>query len=213
MRNKLFTKIKRNVNTGLWFILVFAFSSYLIFDLYFSPEPQAYLFLFLFHFVQFVLTCYVFSPQFENYGRNFKSLLFMLIFGLIYFIQYFYYHLIKFAHYSDQSVIDHSCLYSLCTLMPAMFLFLTEFLIGEVVIDLVSYQYQLNILNSLKQKGSISDELYVSKLNELNVLKVKTEISLSEEYNKLKKEFKKGNVDQKILTEYLENETFKKLKK
>jgi len=64
----------------------------------------------------------------------------------------------------------------------------------------------------LKQKGSISDELYVSKLNELNVLKVKTEISLSEEYKKLKKEFKKGSVDQKILTEYLENETFKKLK-
>ena len=175
MKNELLIIKERNFTALLFFVVIFLCT----FTLMQVDKPSAVRLIYIFHIIQYIIVLVFFQKQFEI--NNAKSKIKWILFFLTLLLTFFLFYLSVF-------------LFSLLTLMPILFIFITEFLIGKNLFDENKYIEREKVLNILKNKGSISESEFKIKMNELIELKRKTEVILSITYIKLLKELKKGTI-------------------
>ena len=187
MKNELLIIKERNFTALLFFVVIFLCT----FTLMQVDKPSAVRLIYIFHIIQYIIVLVFFQKQFEI--NNAKSKIKAILFFLTLLLTFFLFYLSVF-------------LFSLLTLMPILFIFITEFLIGKNLFDENKYIEREKVLNILKNKGSISESEFKIKMSELIELKRKTEVILSITYIKLLKELKKGTISQKEINDYVLNE-------
>ena len=187
MKNELLIIKERNFTALLFFVVIFLCT----FTLMQVDKPSAVRLIYIFHIIQYIIVLVFFQKQFEI--NNAKSKIKWILFFLTLLLTFFLFYLSVF-------------LFSLLTLMPILFIFITEFLIGKNLFDENKYIEREKVLNILKNKGSISESEFKIKMSELIELKRKTEVILSITYIKLLKELKKGTISQKEINDYVLNE-------
>jgi hypothetical protein len=208
MNNELLIIRKRNFTALLFFVIIIFFSFRLL-----SPQITKSL---IFHFIQYILVLVVFSKQFQFHIEKSKIrvILFALTMGIIFFFcNYILRYLVNYYENSQQYLpsefVRFLLLFFLVTLIPILYIFVSEFIIGKKMFDEKKYCERRNVIIQLKERGSISESDFTLKMNNLNELKIKTEVVLSNDYRKLKREFKKGNISQKEMDDYVLNEISK----
>ena len=187
MKNELLIIKERNFTALLFFVVIFLCT----FTLMQVDKPSAVRLIYIFHIIQYIIVLVFFQKQFEI--NNAKSKIKWILFFLTLLLTFYLFYLSVF-------------LFSLLTLMPILFIFITEFLIGKNLFDENKYIEREKVLNILKNKGSISESEFKIKMSELIELKRKTEVILSITYIKLLKELKKGTISQKEINDYVLNE-------
>ena len=187
MKNELLIIKERNFTALLFFVVIFLCT----FTLMQVDKPSAVRLIYIFHIIQYIIVLVFFQKQFEI--NNAKSKIKAILFFLTLLLTFFLFYLSVF-------------LFSLLTLMPILFIFITEFLIGKNLFDENKYIEREKVLNILKNKGSISESEFKIKMSELIELKRKTEVILSITYIKLLNELKKGTISQKEINDYVLNE-------
>ena len=208
MNNELLIIRKRNFTALLFFVIIIFFSFRLL-----SPQITKSL---IFHFIQYILVLVVFSKQFEFHIEKSKIrvVLFALTMGIIFFFRFFLFNdLVRYHEDSQQYLpsdfVRFSFYFFLITLIPILYIFISEFIIGKNLFDEKKHSERRNVIIQLKEAGSISEADFTLKMNDLNELKIKTEVALSNDYRKLKRELKKGNISQKEMDDYVLNEISK----
>jgi hypothetical protein len=170
---------------------------------------KIYLKSFIFHLVQLFTILFVFGKQFEK-TEMLLALRFFIAGLTIFLLQYFYHKLVLHGRFHNSSVKLNCHLYFFFTLLPIIYIFIVEFVIGTMEFDEKSYNAKKAIYQKLKSHGSLSNEEFDSKIGELEILKIKTEISLSIEYQKLKRHLKKRNITQRDIDNYVIKEIQKR---
>lgn len=187
MKNEVLIIKERNFTALIFFVVILICT----FTLMQVDKASAVRLIYIFHIIQYIIVLVFFQKQFEI--NNAKSKIKWILFFLSLLLTFFLFYLSVF-------------LFSLLTLIPILFIFITEFLIGKNLFNENKYTERKNVLNILKNKGSISDSEFKIKMNELIALKRKTEVILSINYIKLLKGLKKGTISQKEINDYVLNE-------
>ena len=116
------------------------------------------------------------------------------------------YSILSQQYFGDDKLDYYIFLFSRISIIPISYIFVSEFIIGKNLFDEKKHRERRNVIIKLKERGSISESDFTLKMNDLNELKIKTEVVLSNDYRKLKRELKKGNISQKEMDDYVLNE-------
>jgi hypothetical protein len=216
--NQLFIKKgRRNYMVLVGFSIILFFSLVSLSEVHFPLHCDEYFIVWVLHIIQYILILVFFRKDFYVYHRNKKHLYWnqsinygpsiitvivnLLSIGLIYFVMF----LLKESCRSKEYYF-YFVLYNVVTLFPISYLLLTKFIFVNNQFDDEKLNNRINSLKKLKNSGTISDEEFAKRIKELEYLKIKSKIHLSEDYLSMKKDADNGGLTYGELEDYVENE-------